>query len=511
MSSNATELNNAKRKNTFNKIWWNVKWVPVKAQIELAARKAAKNSKAMNELKKKCFGEDAVDETKEKLSPEETIKEAEKMHKENDTSDVSTSIIKNADQYKDVLTQQKIIERGINTQKLINYAFFFMQNEKASLIKRPQVEKEIINGIAALCGFPKIYESAGVSSLKQYDIDNPEEFLETSKFILSICDIKRKLSDPCFMEKVKERIQNINLESEFPQDDPPEEDDGTIMKVVDGKVEIINPEATTAAKDETKSFWKVDKDQKVIKPIFFRNEGKEDFDYDASITSLPVKGTGITDEMFENLEKAFGFCKYKRRYELMPGGLVKMFLYKGNGVEEYFLIDPNIVMGCGKYYVLCKIPNNDTIFVSCENQDILNKVFDNPFYILTPDEIQKVIYKYFRNMNIYKYLDMSYTDEMGELSDEDFQKLGKKITYILSQVMNQSNGVDLPRFRINYWNGIDDFLMISDPSVISPMAYDGTTSSTICEGLMYEVKGDDIIQRFMGTEITFHIDKYGDM
>lgn len=472
-----------------------VRFMGVQMEVNRMANKAAKDPKAMNDLKRELFGEDSVDpKDDEKFSADETEKQAKKMRNDaEDGAKMSAELQKAADDCDDAIKKMKIIEKGRNTQKLIDYAFFYMVDERACLIKRPQVEREIINGIAAIFGFPKIYDNAGIGYLQQYDLAYPEDYLENSRYLLSIADIKKKLKDPCFMERVNNRIETINAESQCPQDDEPE-------------VEEQQPEERSV-----NQFWNIRDDEKVVKPIQFMNEN---FNFEESVNSLPKQGNGITDEMFKKLEENVGkYCTYPYRYEAIPDAmpLIYMWVNRGNGVEDNYMIDPGVVMGLDKFYILAMIPN-DTIFVSMDHEAIIKKLFDNKFYELSKEELQEVLQDYFRNMRIYRYLDMSNTGALNSLTPEEFQKLGKKMTFILNQVQNQQNdGSELPRFRINYWNGIDDFLIISDPAVKSPLMKLNETSPVTLNGLMFEVKGDDITQRYLGTVIDYHIDKYGEL
>ena len=54
-------------------------------------------------------------------------------------------------------------------------------------------------------------------------------------------------------------------------------------------------------------------------------------------------------------------------------------------------------------------------------------------------------------------------------------------------------------------------MIISDPSVKSPMSIDGTTSPVIVEGLMFIVDGDKVTQKLRSSVIETTIDKYGEM
>ena len=69
---------------------------------------------------------------------------------------------------------------------------------------------------------------------------------------------------------------------------------------------------------------------------------------------------------------------------------------------------------------------------------------------------------------------------LEKLSDHDFKKLGKNFTFIINSLKE-----DRARFRINEWNGTDDFTLISDKKCKSP--FPGDTSDKI-NGIEIRVK-----------------------
>lgn len=390
----------------------------------------------------------------------------------------------------DVLLRTQYLDKVYRTQELVNYAFYYMSTPDAKLVPMEhQVQREIINAVAAVYEFGKIYDSAGIANLRKYDPTCKDEYLSTNKYLLTLADIESKKNDPAFLESMMKRKEQLLAESECPQDDPAEEEslEATYVEPED----IVNEEEL---------------DEVIKKPLF--TVGK-DFPLEKEVS---VQGEGISDELFNKMESVFVplLNGTKHRYVLDSTGMILLMVTRETGVEERYVVDPGIVMGKGKISVLCKL-NNDTLFVSEDHPEILQRALNTAFYILLPQEAQKVIADYFRNMSLYKYIDMTNTEKLNELSEEDFQKLGKKLTFILNKVAEQGQGMDLPRFRFNYWNGVDDFMIISDPAVKSPLAFMNETSPITCDGLIYEVKGDTVIQTFKDSRIEYRINKYGDM
>lgn len=453
--------------------------LPRRVEYAVLARKVAKKNSTKEEEKKQ--------KKEEKAKAKKMEKEAEKAFKEDNTDDLSEQIMQDIIVLSgdDTIKSLNIIKKANDAKKLIQYAYFYMTDERADLIKKNQIEREVINGIAAIFEFGKIYDSAAIADLKRYDLSYKDDFNEMGKYLFCIADLIAKKQDVIFMEKLQKRKEQLAAEKESPQDDVPEEEDA-----------------------KASSSWQTDENG-VVHPVFIPKDPVT-LDKEAKKEELPIQGAGISDELFKKLEDAFTPLVGKHRYELQNNGMITLFVTRDIGLEEFYTVDPGLVMGKDKLYVMGRA-ENDVLFVSTEHTDIVKNILGSAFYALTAQEIQKVIVEYFRNMKIYKYLDMSNTGFMNKLSEADFQKFGKKITFILSKVQQQSEGIDMPRFRINHWGSVDDFIIISDPSVKSPLTEINETSAIICEGLIYEVKGDKVIQHYKGSVIEYVIEKYGDM
>lgn len=465
---------------------WELQLIPRRIEFAYLAHKQMKNSpEAKEERAKKA--EEKKEAKTEKMKAKQAEKEAKRAFKESQSEEFSEEMTKNI--YKmadtDVSKRTGIFQKALDGQKLVQYAYWYMTDEKATLVKKNQTDREIINSIASYFGFGKIYESAGVIDLRIYDPSYENEYFELSKYIFCINDFVKKSEDKSFMEKIAARKEQILAESQSPQDDEPEEDSS-------------NPS----------HFWTVN-EEGLYNPIYVVKDAKE------LNPELPIQGAGISDKAFKKLEELFK--EYltndeKHRYEALDNGMYKFYITrKETGVEEFYTVDlDGMVMGCNKSYILANT-ENDTMFVSFEHKDIIKNILQSGFYRMSHNEYQKVIQDYFRNLNIYRYIDLTNSGFLKELSPEDFQKLGKKITFILSKLAGQNASGDFPRFRFNKWVSVEDFMIISDPEVKSPLADVDGTSKNICEGLIYEVSGDDIHQYYKGTQVDFHIEKYGDM
>lgn len=369
----------------------------------------------------------------------------------------------------DMIKKMKIIDKSYKTDQIIAYALYYITHPDANLIKLSTLEMQLVNTIADKAGYGKVYESQPNLCLEKYD-PSCVEFEPRGKFFLLSKDIDHKIT-PELKELVQKKLEVIN---------------------VGVKSEDESPE------DQYKNPYTTDENG-LIHPVFFTEESVED---------IPKQGANISDDEFELLENTFAkFLENKEYYYKKVGDMVMLCVKDGIVTNEH-MIDPGIVMGLDKFGIIARYAN-DSIFVPVTMTDIVQKVIENPMYNLTVEEYQRVIDGYFRNMNIYRYIDMSNTGKLADWSKEDFQKLGKKLTFIINLMKKQTDpNTDAPRLRFNLLNSVDDFMLISDPSVKSPIT---DTSQVVVEGLMYICNGDDIQQKIKDHTIDYHIDKYGDM
>lgn len=419
-------------------------------------------------------------------------KEKKEMKKatENKNTDPSEKVAEDVEMMSDGNTfiKTQMLEKAKATNKLVEYAIYYMTADGAELIKLTDEEKKFVNGIAEFFEFGKIYESADVADITMFDLDNEnikKETLQLSPFILSMKEIESRKTETT-MENIQQRKEQLAAEAEHPEDDAP-----------DNEENVIIPDLV-----------KEDDMDKIVKPVqFFDNENLQ----------KPLhnnKQGNLSKEEFEKLENHFSkyLTNVNYRYD-KSGDLYNLYITRSEeyGIEDNYIIDDGKVMGLGKIYVLANIPG-DTIFVSVDDhEDIVRNVLATKFYVLNPNEIQQVIEDYFNNLAVYSYIDMSNTSFLNDISKKDFVKLGKKLTFIVNKVKELSKTSEYPRFRFKKWKSVDDFSIVSDGKVISPLEHTGETSGVIVDGLTYTVKGDKVTQKLKDGSIEYTIEKYNEI
>ena len=446
---------------------WNVRIIPTRIELDWRSRKAIRNmpNKQEEKIKKE-------EEKVQKKQDKETMKMAEEVISQDRdelyTDSVKNNIVVMTKDDESPVRRLKLINRACDTNKLLQFALFYMTDERAQLMNHKQVEKEIVNGIAALYDFGKIYHDAAVSSLTAYDFESKDNYITSSKYLLSIKDILSRKNDQAFMEKLEKRKASLKSED------------------IEQKDQQGTPESRTSS-------WVKDENG-IIHPIFISKDPiylNEDG---------PVKqGVGISDELFKYLESELEFIlkNKEHRYEI-DGDLVKLFVTKianNSTVEEYYTIDPAFIMGMGRFGIFARVPN-DHIIVPFECKEIVEKVITNSFYILTADDVSKVLSYYFMNMGLYRYIDMTDTEKLAKLSRDELNKLDSKLTFILKKFSESNPGKTIPRVRFKRFESVDDFELISDKLTKSPLSFSGETESSICYGLEFKVSGNNVTQTF---------------
>lgn len=379
-----------------------------------------------------------------------------------------------------------LVAKATNTAKWIQYGFYYLTDPDAKLV--PVLEdktKELLNGLATMFGFSKIYESAGIADLEKFD-PNSSKFNIKLPYFLSLKEINENAK--AYIVQMEDRKEQFRAEAEHPEDDQTIDD--------------------FSSESKTPTFT-VD-NEKIIHPIFFtKKEAKTD-------ESWVKHGNGISDEMFKKLENNLSefLDGTEYRYEACDNGLINLFIKRkiiAGYAQDLYTIDPGIVMGKDKFYILGKIPG-DTIFVSVDHKSIVRNILESKFYTLYPNEIQEVAMDYFHNNNIYRYMDMSNTGFLNNLDQDSYQKLGKKLTFIINQLKSLNDGItDIPRFRFDKFKSVDEFSIISDDKTKSPLKDTNETSSVINSGLKFEVSGDNVTQKLNDLSINYKIDKYGEI
>lgn len=247
-----------------------------------------------------------------------------------------------------------------------------------------------------------------------------------------------------------------------------------------GKEENINTEEVEVSSSKGNSETA---DEYVSKPLVFYDETIDPLDQPVQGIKFYEEGvdqeTGqtVSEEIQKSFERISNFIQAvtppntKFELHLCGGGLIQAYM-ENSSIRTF---DPNIVIGNG-YNILAtiKFENDgkaeyDNVLVNIDTDfEIASKVMVDGSYVLTKEEHQIALSRMFQNTNIYYYLDMSgMYDHIVKLSSNDYMKLGKKLTAIVSAM---NDGLIQPtRIRFESFTDVNHFKLIADDKVKIPM------------------------------------------
>lgn len=365
-----------------------------------------------------------------------------------------------------------LISTAVKTNKWINYAVWCMCDEDAVLLKADKDARELINAVAMMAGFGKIYQNSGIADLNDYAIENKKRETGT-KFILSIEDLKKKFENPDFKDAMRYKLAKIQAE--------------TNKHLIGNSPAFFGSPA------------RIDNDG-LIHPIFFSNSSLREV--------LGPKQGNISEDLFNRLEAVFApmikDTNYKYSYDL-TSGLPILTIERDNtyGATENFLIDDGTIMGGSTVSILGTYMtvngNLDYIFVDAKKlPHIAYSIINRSFYQLSSEEVHEAFSVMLQNYSIYNIIDFSDTPWFDYLTDEEKTTLTKHLSDIIAFIHQDPNLYFSPRLRFvkeKYINP-DNFTLVSDSLVKSPLADKRFTSPEICEGLSFICANGMITQYF---------------
>lgn len=408
----------------------------------------------------------------------------------------------------------KMIKKKKAADDLLAFVEYYISNSNAELQPLAKLEREIVNSLAKIYGCKKIYPEDGYASLGRYLLGK-ESYDPEGKYLLFIDVIKdrknsdfknnilkeRKIGFKQQEVKTKEEIIVVENAKEEPKKETQETFSGIMWKTdING---IVHPIIIGEKKE-------VEPEEEIIEPIVIPEEEV----VASKVIDVNNKRNDLPSKLYKKLEKTIGKYLQDMDYSYtMRYDLVDLRITRDNGKIDLYMLDPGIVSGKAKIHILGNF-GPGTIFVPIDEnfEDLVKNILSSINYVMSTDEYQKVIDQQFTNQNIYRYIDLNKTYFLDKLSRDNFKKIGKKLTFIINTMKSKCQpGIEAPRLRFLRYGNIDDFSLISDNQVKSPLVHEGVTSPQIVPGLLFTVNGDDILENYNGQITKYHIEKYGDM
>jgi len=228
------------------------------------------------------------------------------------------------------------------------------------------------------------------------------------------------------------------------------------------------------------------------------------FDKNTGAVNDKDKQNNLPDELFKRLEKKFASILNGEQYwySINKYGMIELSVVHNYCVKKFY-IDNGRVMGGNDIFILANYNNSqDTIFVSVTKHPYIEiNIIKTAFYNLTPQEVAEVSSDYFDNTIIYRYIDFSNTNWIDHLSDDEKSILEKKLFMVVNDAIRTNRKISnpyndiTPRYRFNNFKSLDDFEIVSDEKVVSPLANIGITSSIINKSSYYKIVGPKVMRK----------------
>ena len=184
----------------------------------------------------------------------------------------------------------------------------------------------------------------------------------------------------------------------------------------------------------------------------------------------------LSESVRKQVLKAFGDLLNNRTYELESIGNGNIIQLSFPDRQQAYWIDPSIIIGDG-FNLYWQADSPIMINIS-RNRDIIKKILDDPNYALTPEEYNRVRAGQFANDGLYDCLDMSgMSRAINGMNADTMHRFEEKLNKIFginpqtgafANPVFQSYG-KLFRFRFSKFKDVDNFTLVSDEKVKSPV------------------------------------------
>lgn len=417
--------------------------------------------------------EDTEEDKKEKILKKAGISSSSSIVSSNNTSNIASNSNKSlsADMLNAIsdksggslMVELEIMHKSLNSFKLTQFAYWYMTNYNARKIPATKEEKEFINSISFAAGYGCIYPEEVPKTLDTYDIRKASRYCKNEELLI----IPKEIEDHIFTQEFQDAWKAKKAREVTSVNIPLIEQQNNYMP---NRLVTFNPVQKT---DET-----------LLIPQ--QPEGMSDYDFIRLNSAFGIEGVPNADHFY-----------YSYTDQKTP--LLNVVRNTISGATNQYIVDMGDVLGgtgislLGSYM----LPNGniDYAFVNARTEiNTVRKLLTNPFYLLNGAELEKVSDNMYFGGHIYKYIDFHNTpwlDEVLRKLDEraKMKRILNNVIRILHTIGQGRKGI--PRVRFVEFKSVDDFVLISDQYVKSPLHWlDESTGRYMLNSLTIYCKTD---------------------
>ena len=332
----------------------------------------------------------------------------------------------------------KYLNIASDTKNLVNYALYYTTTGNTELLDLSSEEKRLVNGVIKYIynNLELPYKDEKVYDIRNFAVENATP-MYNADFLLSLKELDTILTSEDYSEAIS-KIYGDELLKLIPFDKFAEAENNTTQaaKAVDNKVnetELANNNTAEVPSNEFKA------------PI---PQGMDQITYDHLEKNL--------------LPFLNGRPHYYGLYENSHNWYVGI---KGRDADIIYIVDFGNTTGGDRLSLLVEyrgLVSKEFLFVDVNKfPEIATAIFaSDTAYILSAQEADAVRKsRIFKNDLIYKYVDLTNTQYLENMSEQDINTLEANLMKIIAHCVDI---VSNARFRISHFATPEDFEVVSD-------------------------------------------------
>ena len=390
-----------------------------------------------------------------------------------------------------ILVRMNMVAKNEAAIRLVSYATYYMTSPTAELITNFSAEeKRIVNGVAEVFSFGKIFEDEESADLYAYDM-NSVHYNKSEKYLLNVIkDVEFRLNDQMIMNLIDKRKKQLG------------------RNIVEGECKEVSS-VTEVSSEELKTeetAVKVEEVQEVIRPVSFENLiikddekepkfdlAKEEEETNKEETTV-IPEFRIPDEMKAELDGALSeFLKNKNYSYVMKDDIIHLKIRRDNKIDEY-IIDNKHVLGGSTVAVAVNV-GQEIIFVPTKWKQLVQNILESKMFVPTNAEVEKIRLDYFDDESIYQVVDMNNTGFIDNLKPEERSSMESKLSFISELTRKKYPNTSGVRLRFDKFTDVNEFELVSDQDAWCPLCRVGLTCGFHMNGkLRYKVVKDTVFE-----------------
>lgn len=467
----------------------------------------------------------------------------------------------------DIHLRNILVNRALETYSLLAFAVTYMTDPNVKLRNEFEDEdKALINSVGMLAGFGKIYSDNKVANIDLSDVDNMNSSI-IGTYILKKDELVDFLLSEQFQKAMKRRnyeVFVINSKNQQQKDESKQiEDCIDVIDFVEVKEDSNNTKTVESKKPETSNtvnpcpnpafemlnnenyaasnpaYAMFGQREELVKPRFTVVDDNPIYSSSSEpIVSTPQVESAPEPQIIQNNneyiieDKTINNITYSSNMDLgtvhqfervlekwLPANIKRRYNYKlgfyylyitnNDGTESRYILDDGSIMGGRRISVLGSFIKNinqvNNVFVDIEKHPLITtKLFKDPLYLMSIEEVNECWYDHLYNKAIYNAIDFHNTEFFDKMSEEE--KYNFELTLLGILKIDMFANI---RFRFKEFVDSTHYTLVSDYQMFRPLPCIQSIQmpeTYVADGLEIKVDGPMIHAMFNGSFKSFRME-----